>query len=203
MNRRPAEQDERRELLLMAFADGELAEGSAEQAEVLALLAASPAVEAQIQGVQTMALALRQAALAEPTLSKRQLDGLALVEGRVLSGLGPAATAPAAEPARGAGLWALLDRLGWGRLWLGLGAAAAAAALALALPRAPAPPAMARVEAGLAAQHGGEALPDVIIEEMEIDSGTIVVDPVEDEDDGPVIIWHLDQAPAPEPGSAG
>ncbi len=199
--------DDRQQMLLMAYADGQLdAVADADDfAEVQALLASSMSTQAELLGLQTMRQAVGQAAFAPVELSARMADELSMVRGRVLTKLPLQArvqATPGLAEAAGQG-W--LAAVSWGRLAFGLGSVAAAVLLVLAL-RSPHQGALDDAPAGgeVAADQRIEAIgeqPGVIIEEMEIDSGTILVDPATDRD-GPVIIWHLD-GPSPDDTPAG
>ncbi len=191
---------EEQQMLLMALADGEL-DGDAElRAEAEALLKQHTQLQAAIPGQRELSAALREAALTPPPqFSRASEDALSMVRGRVMTKL-PAPTrevspAPAPSWARG-----LLSGFSFGRLAFGVSVVLAAVAAVFALrspqvsdgrPEAPivAVEGSAGSGAGAAEEPGGQ-LPAVIIEEMEIDSGTIVVDPSEGEG-SPVIIWHL------------
>lgn len=192
------------QMLLMALADGALDDDPALRARAEAIAVAHPALAGAAVGQRAMAQALQQAVWEPPALTARQLDALALVEGRVVRSLSltpaeqahlraAAASAEAARTApRPAGLWAAI---GWTRLVFGLGAVATAVVVVLAL-RPPqlgpdgggASPISAAVPAAPSLE--ADDAPAVIIEEMEQDQGTIVVDPAQD-GDAPVILWHM------------
>ena len=189
------------QMLLMALADGELADDPELLAQAQALLAATPTLGQASTGQRAMSEALRDAAFTPVELSRKQQDDMSMVRGRVLSQL-PApvrAAVAATEPTR-PGLLASIFGMGWGRVAFGLGAVAAAVALVVAL-RSPHQELQAqngqqmteRELTPAADATGGDegADPGVIIEDMEIDSGTIFVAPAA-EPDGPVIIWHLE-----------
>lgn len=189
------------QMLLMALADGELADEPELRAQAQALLAATPTLQQAASGQRAMSEALRDAAFTPIELNRKQQDEMSMLRGRVMSQLpAPArAAVEATAPAR-PGLLASIFGEGWGRLAFGLGAVAAAVALVVAL-RSPHQNVQGQsgqqmtegeMAPGTDATGGDQgADPGVIIEDMEIDSGTIFVAPAA-EPDGPVIIWHLE-----------
>ena len=190
------------QMLLMALADGEL-DGEPELlAQAQALRAATPALSQAAAGQRAMSEALREAAFTPVELSRKQQDDMSMVRGRVMSQLpAPARAAVVAAAPERPSLLASIFGLSWGRLAFGLGAVAAAVALVVAL-RSPHQEQVGgpsgqqmterEVTPGADATGGDEgADPGVIIEDMEIDSGTIFVAPAA-EPDAPVIIWHLE-----------
>ncbi len=197
MDSPPALSDEQ-QMLLMALADGELDGDAAMRAEAEALLGRHPQLQAAIPGVRALSAALRDAALTPPVqLSRASEDALSMVRGRVMTKLPTPAREVVPTPAPS---WArsVLAGFSFGRLAFGVGTVVAAVAAVLALrgpqvndgrPEAPIVAVEGAVTGGAGAGSSGQ-LPAVIIEEMEIDSGTIVVDPSEGEG-SPVIIWHL------------
>lgn len=196
---RPLTDDE--QMLLMALADGELADDPELLAQAEAVLAATPALGQAASGQRAMREAIREAAFTPVELDRKQQDAMSMVRGRVMSQLPAPARAAvvAAEPER-PGLLASIFGLSWGRVAFGLGAVAAAVALVVAL-RSPHQDQQGasgqqmterEVTPGADANSGEQgADPGVIIEDMEIDSGTIFVAPAAEPDD-PVIIWHLE-----------
>lgn len=189
--------DEEQQMLLMAYADGELDDDAELLARVRGWLAEQPALEGAVRGQRALSAALRDAAFEERKLSAQVEDALSMTRGRVLTKL-PAEPRPVMasepEPAAWSGLLGWIAGFGWGRVAFGVGAVAAAVLLVVALRS---PHQQGGVGGGPELQARGDnqdqqGEPEVIIEEMEIDSGTIVVDPARRDGDGPVIIWHLD-----------
>ncbi|MEY3015049.1 MAG: hypothetical protein RIT45_3784 [Pseudomonadota bacterium] len=188
--------DDEQQMLLMAYADGELDDDAELRARVEGWIAEKPALGAAVSGQRALRSVLREAVFEERQLSARIEEELSMTRGRVLTKLPAEAREPVAEtvePAAWSGILGWLASVGWGRVAFGAGAVAAAVLLVVALRS---PHQANGVIAGPAIAEQGDANdsdePEVIIEEMEIDSGTIVVDPSRRDVDGPVIIWHLD-----------
>ena len=168
-------------LRLMAYVDGELADDPEAMAEVLSLIAESTQAR-QIEGD----LRLARVALRQELMGSECDQDLSVVRGRIMTRLPalPRAAVPAEAPS---GVLERLRGLLFGRPGLVLGLGLAAVLLALALGRvqdqAPA--------VGPLGPDGPVATsePAVIIEEMEIDSGTVLVDNGE-EPGAATIIWH-------------
>ena len=166
---------------LMAYVDGELAADAEATAEVASLLAGSSRAR-QIEGD----LRLARVALRQELMGSECDQDMSMVRGRIMTRLpAPARAATPTEAPSG-----VLDRLRgllFGRPGLVLGLGLAAVLLALALGRvqdqAPAVGPLGP-EGPVAASE-----PAVIIEEMEIDSGTVLVDNGE-EPGAATIIWH-------------
>ena len=166
---------------LMAYVDGELADDLAASAEVEALIASSPRA-AQIQHD----LGLARTALQREVMRSDSEQDMTMVRGRIMTHLpAPPRAAVTLDEPQG-----LLDRLRetlFGRPGLVLGLGLAALLLALALGQVQD---QAAVDVSLAPdQPVAVSEPAVIIEEMEIDSGTVLVDSGE-EPGAATIIWH-------------
>lgn len=199
--------DDEQQMLLMAYADGELDDDASLRAQVEGWLAEMPALRGAVTGQRALRATLREAVFAERQLTAKQEDALSMTRGRVLTRL-PAEPRPAvveSEPAAWSGLFGWIASFGWGRVAFA-GAAVAAAVLLVVALRSPHQGQLPG-EPNLSAQAdpGEVEEPEVIIEDMEIDSGTIVVDPSRRAADGPVIIWHLeeDAEPAQDPAVEG
>jgi anti-sigma factor RsiW len=169
---------------VMLYVDGEL--DGTERQEVEALLQRDVVARAVADDWKLAKVALREA------IEHQEVKAdLSMVRGRVMTKL-PADPRPAHVPEREQqGLFAWLRGRGIGKVGL---AAAAAVALAawLILSTGGLGSKGAEGAAGAMAQAPGEPAP-VVIEEMEIESGTIVVDPGEGQG-GTTVIWHFDNA---------
>ncbi|MSP90215.1 MAG: hypothetical protein EXR79_00180 [Myxococcales bacterium] len=170
--------------LVMLHVDGELSDDSVRAAAAVALLEQSAVARAVAADWVSAKVALREAVL-DPA---HEVD-LSRVRGRVMTKLPADVRSAAVDPQPAAGFGAWLRSLGLGKVTLAVGAAVAVAAWLVATAAGPgtgpggaAPPAVAEVP--------GEA-PAVIIEEIEIEGGSVVVDPGK----GPgtsTIIWHFE-----------
>ena len=169
---------------LMAFADGELADDADATARVQALIASSADARNAVHDLRVARRALHE----EVTRSESEED-MSMVRGRIMTRL-PVQPRPAAEASPEASeSWLIRLRtllLGRPGLVLGLGLAALLLALALGRVQDQAP-----VDGPLAPVGPMATVdePAVIIEEMEIDSGTVLVDGGE-EPGSVTIIWH-------------
>ncbi len=203
---------EEQEMLLMAYADGELTGDSLAQAE--ALVAVQATAKVAVHDLRLAALALRSHVLGdEQTVSA----DLSRVRGRVLTKIPAPARAAAAEPRT-----TLLGRLfGWtrhfdaGQIGVAGGVAMAALLFAVVLTQGRTDATQALVDqAGAngalptAAGHAETAVakavlrserePSVIIEDMELDGGTVLIEGAEEPGET-MIIWHMQ----PDGGEAG
>jgi len=171
-------------LQLMAHADGELIGERAEAAGVEALLANSGDARALVHDLE-----LSRRALREEILSDETAQDLSMVRGRIMTRLPVEARPVVTTSESSEGIVERLRALIFGRTGLVFGVAAAAVLMFLALNQ----PTNQVVDEGLAAPEGPMAQldgePAVIIEEMEIDSGTVLVDNGL-EPGAATIIWH-------------
>lgn len=177
-------------MTIMAWNDGELANDPVAAADVQTLLAGSEAARNLARDLRLAREALR----AQVMDAEVEAD-LSMVRGRILTRL----PLPEREPQRdtrpgfGEGLLQWLRSALSGRAGLAAGLAAAAVLLAVALSQVQDQVASRGPSDGgnvpvVAQQLDPE--PAVIIEEMEIDSGTVMVDKGLEED-APTIIWHI------------
>ncbi len=174
-------------LQLMAHVDGELIGEAAQAAGIEDLMAESEDARALVHDLQWSRQALRQEILSDET----EAD-LSMVRGRIITRL-PAEARPAVKVEDDSSdFMERLRALLFGRAGLTVGMAAAAVLMVLALgqmqDRVPVDnSAESEYAVQLAPPADGE--PFVIIEEMEIDSGTVLVDNGE-EAGAATIIWH-------------
>ncbi len=172
---------------LMAHADGE---AIGEAAELDGLLAESSEASALLHDLNLSKQALR----AEVQSDQTEAD-VSMVRGRIMSKLPAQTRPPVAAEDRSEGLGERLRALLFGRPGLAFGLAAAAVLMVLALGQMKdrAIDDVASPEIGPVAEKIDTPLPDdepaVIIEEMEIDSGTVLVDNGA-EPGAATIIWH-------------
>lgn len=177
--------------LLMLWVDGELDGDPPQLAAAQELARNSETARAIADDWRAAKGALRQQVLSAPS----QVD-FSMLRGRVMTKL-PADPRPIAVPERG-GLWSLLAGLGFGKVSVALGVAAAIAAWLLLTPgkglREPSDPTettpSAMAEIGAPPHVGAEDEPAVILEEMELESGSITVHPGEHAGDA-TVIWHF------------
>lgn len=181
---------------LVLLADGELADQPAERALAEATLqrsAQARAVFADLQGSK-FAVQMWATGAEDPAAG---VD-LSMLRGRVMSRLpaaAPATPAPAAPPSWLDGLWLGLREFGFGKASLALGGAALALLLVVARRD---PPAADAADAAAAhppavASHlpsGEDEQPSVIIEELEVESGSVAVQPSSGGSQ-PTVIWHF------------
>jgi hypothetical protein len=190
--------------LLMLHADGELAADQLAKAQQL--LAESAAARAVWQDLQLGREMMRQIAVSD--VQSARVD-LSLLPGQVMRKLPDDAAlhvVTATPPNRGLIAW--IQGLGLGKVGLTMGLATAAVAFMVAragtLVETPTRNADAEIAAvpgtNLPAQDND---PMVIIEEMEIESGTLMVHPP-GERGGSTVIWHFsDDKGAPGTGGEG
>ena len=193
--------------LLMLHADGELpAERVAAATQLLAECAAARAIWQDLQTGRDLLRAIAEDAIATAQSKQARVD-LSLLPGQILRKLPEdAAPRPVATAEPESGLVAWLRNLGIGKVGLAMGMAAAAVALMVAKAGPVAEPPQPAAQAEMAAVPGSNVAapdgnPSVIIEEMEIDSGTLMVNPPEVEG-GSTVIWHFQDNSAPQ-GAGG
>ncbi len=184
--------DERQFELLIQLADDELPQDLPEYAEAQAMLA-QPAARTVYDNIRYSQEMLRESVLGEAAAAALDVD-LTMLRGRVMSKLPSAPRAAVVEAAATPGWLDWLRAFGFGRAGL------AAAALTIAavwwagaqpgtapqLPREPA--AMAREDATMPPGHEDE--PAVIIEEMDVEDGSIAVNPGDHPGES-TVIWHF------------
>jgi len=185
--------DERQFELIVQLADSELAAGSTEHAAAQALLAESAEAKLLYDNLTYSRQVLRDSILGEQAAGALDVD-FSMLRGRVMSKL-PAEPRPLQEPAKAAPGWLdWLRAFGFGRAGL---AAAALAVVAVwwagsqagSAPKLPPEPAaMAREDATMPPGHEEE--PAVIIEEMDVEDGSIAVNPG-DRPGATTVIWHF------------
>jgi hypothetical protein len=194
----PGELNEAELELVLLYVDGELRGEPEQLARAQALLATSPVARAVADDWSSAKVVLRERILEAPVKAD-----LGLVRGRVMMKLpadAPASAVPSDEP-RGVIAW--LRGFGFGKVSLVAGMAAAAAIWIVASSTSrlseeatqPADREVAVVFPSVA--NGDPSEPSVIIEDMEIESGTVMVSPTEQ--GGATIIWHFQ----PEEQGAG
>lgn len=199
--------------LLMLHVDGETP--PERQAEVAELLRESAAAQALVLDLRLTREVLREVAIEARAQPALQRTDLSLLTGQILRKL----PAEAAQPVAGQveeqpGLLAWIRQLGMQKIGFSIGLAAlvAAAMVVLAGPPATAPLTPQAQESEIAAVPGTNAAvlldeqekldPQVIIEEMEIDSGSLMVHPPQLKGDS-TVIWHFqgdDQGKLPATG---
>jgi len=185
--------------LIILWVDGELASEPARLAEAEQLARSSPAAQAIADDWRAAKVALREA-----VASRETSTDFSMLRGRVMTALpsGPRAiTGPAAiETAPPRGFWAWLEQFGFGKVSFAVGVAAAVAAWLLLVPggglREPEEPVL--TEGGMAEMStqpnlGSEAEQAVIIENLDLDSGSVTVNPGERSGDA-TVIWHFESA---------
>ena len=186
--------------LMLLWVDGELAADPVRLAEAEALARTSEAARAIADDWRAAKGALREAVVNAETNAD-----FSMLRGRILTALpvearldGAARPVVAAEPAQG--LWAWLAQFGFGKVSLAVGAATALAAWLLLVPggglREPEAPALTQegiAEMAAPPHSGAQAEPAVILEEMELESGSITVHPGEHSGDA-TVIWHFQSA---------
>lgn len=178
--------------LVVLWADGELAAGSPQAAQAEQLLQHNGAARQIAADMQATKAALRELVVGEAAAGAVKAD-LSMVRGRVMTKIVPAAARPD-QPLKAspAGLWDWLRQLGFGKVSVAFGAAAALATwmwMAAVPGKAP----VAATQA--VAEEANPSDSPVIIEEMDIDSGTISVVPGATADQ-PTVIWHFAEVKA-------
>lgn len=200
---------EAQEMLLMAYADGELAGDPAQLAEAEALLSAQDVARHAVHDLQVGATALRDYVMSDALAAGVDVSR---VRGRVMTRLPAETRAPVAraEPTLFDKLFGWTRALGTGQLGLAGGVAMAAIMFAMVLSHdqvtdvrdlhdgvdATVAPAAAPQVAKEASADDAE--PEVIIEDMELDGGTVLIEGAEEPGE-PMIIWHIQ----PDEGEAG
>lgn len=189
--------------LLLLLLDGELEADPAQKHAADELLAQSEVARVLAQDWRNAKLALREGILQGPPklLPQTEID-LSLLHGRVMSKLPAdpqqvAHLAAAAQP-QSRGLWAWIQHFGFGKTSFAIGAAVAVAVFLLV--RGGGLPAVHDAASTPVAPNAAAAIvePQVIIEEMELESGSVMVNPASTSGDA-MVIWHFhDNA-----GSAG
>jgi hypothetical protein len=178
---------------LVLLADGELAADPAERAKAEAVLersAQARAVFGDLQGSK-FAVGLWATGGEAPAAD---VD-LSMLRGRVMSRLPAEVRLPATPPAPASWLDGVLQGLreiGFGKAGFAL-AAVAVAALLVVWRTDPAVPGPAAVEPPAVASHlpvGDDDQPAVIIEELEVESGSVAVTPGSGANQ-PTVIWHF------------
>jgi hypothetical protein len=178
---------------LVLLADGELGADPQERAKAEAILersAQARAVFADLQGSK-FAIGLWATGGEAPAAD---VD-LSMLRGRVMSRLPAEVRAPAAPAVPASWLDGVLQGLrgfGLGKAGFALGAVAVAALLVV-WRTDPAVPPQAAVEPPAVASHlpvGEEDQPAVIIEELEVESGSVAVTPGSGANQ-PTVIWHF------------
>ena len=197
--------------LLVQLADGELSGEPQRRAAAELLLersAAAQTVFADLQGAKVAVQAWATDVALNPQNLALKAD-LSMVRGRVMARLPPATAAQAprntgelasedGQAALRAGWRELLRAFGFGKASLALGAAALAAVVLLARASQPPVPAATGEAPAVASQQTIESIggapataePDVIIEELEVDSGSVAVTPGS-QPSQPTVIWHF------------
>lgn len=185
--------DERQFELVVLLADGELAADSPEHAAAHALLADHAEAKQLYDNLTYSRAALREAVLGEQAAAELKVD-LSMLRGRVMSKL-PAEERPAQMPEKAAPTWLeWLRAFGFGRAGLAVAALAvvvvwwAGSQPGSAAKLPPEPAAMAREDATMPPGHEEE--PAVIIEEMDVEDGSIAVNPG-DRPGATTVIWHF------------
>ncbi|MBI5607927.1 MAG: hypothetical protein HY902_03505 [Deltaproteobacteria bacterium] len=185
--------DERQFELIVLLADGELAAGSPERTAAEALLAEQAEAKQLYDNLTYSRDLLREAVLGEQAAAELKVD-LSMLRGRVMSKL-PAEPRPVPIPGKAAPSWLdWLRAFGFGRAGLAVAALAVvvvwwAGSQPTATPTlAPEPAAMARQDATMPPGHEEE--PAVIIEEMDVEDGSIAVNPG-DRPGATTVIWHF------------
>lgn len=197
--------------LLVLLADGELVAEPARRQAAESLLEHSMvarAVFADLAGAKMAVHAWATDVALSPENLAQKAD-LSMVRGRVMTRL-PAAAAPLTaevttaqqdaerQAAVRAGWWELLRAFGFGKASLALGAAALAAVVLVVRAGQQQDPAMTTGTPAVASHQtiesvGGAAAnaePEVIIEELEVDSGSVAVTPGS-QPSQPTVIWHF------------
>lgn len=178
---------------LVLLADGELGGDPADRAAAEALLERSAQARAVFADLQGSKFAVQLWA----TGGEAPAAGvdLSMLRGRVMSRLPAEAREPPAQPAPASWLDGLLEGLrGWSLGKAGLALGAAAALVAVAVWRGePAAPAAVGDDRPAVASHLSEQdqdPPAVMIEELEVESGSVVVTPGGGAGQ-PTVIWHF------------
>lgn len=197
--------------LLVLLADGELAREPERRSAAEQLLARSTVAQAVFADLQGAKMAVHawatDSALIRDNLGQKA--DLSMVRGRVMSRLPQAGPAQAAQAVAGqeaaerqaavrAGWWALLRAFGFGKASLALGATALAAIWLMVRAGQPDVPHLAPEAPAVASHQTMEAVggvpaaaePEVIIEELEVDSGSVAVTPGS-QPSQPTVIWHF------------
>ena len=182
--------------LLMLHADGELpAERMAEAQKLLAESAAAQAIWQDLQLGRELVRGIALDALA-PAQGKQARVDLSLLPGQVMRKLpNDEALHPVAETPPERGLIAWLQNLGIGKVGFAMGMAVAAVAFMVVRAGPVVEQPQGEQQAEIAAVPGTNIAvprddPSVIIEEMEIESGTLMVHPPHEQGDS-TIIWHF------------
>lgn len=190
--------------LLMLHADGELAADRRSDAHTL--LAESAAARAIWQDLQLSREIVKL--VAEGGVKSARTD-FSLVPGQIMRKLpDDEALHPVAEVPQDRGLIAWIRGLGFGKVGLVMGCAAAAVALMVARSGSLVQPPTPGAESEIAAVPGTnapdrEVEPMVIIEETDIESGTLMVHPPAEPGDS-TVIWHFpDENAKPATGGEG
>ncbi len=181
--------------LLLLLLDGELGADAAQQQAADELLAQSEVARVLAQDWRNAKRALREGILQGPAkiLPQTEVD-LSLLHGRIMSKL-PAdaqqvARLAAASAPQPRGLWAWIQHFGFGKTSFAIGAAVAVAVFLLV--RGGGLPTVHDVATTPVAPDAAAAIgePQVIIEEMELESGSVMVNPAGNAGDA-MVIWHF------------
>ncbi len=187
--------------LLMLHADGELSgDRTAQAQQLLAESAAARAIWADLQLTRTLVRAIAEDAAA-PAQAKLARTDLSLLPGQIMRKLpDDQALHPVAEIAKERGLIAWIRGLGFGKVGFAMGLAAAAVAFMVVKAGPVADGPVLDQTAEIAAVPGTNTAPrpdaetpddgSVFIEEMDIESGGVMVHPPR-EQGGSTIIWHF------------
>lgn len=179
--------------LILLLSDGELARDAVRRSQAEELIARLEVARTIYQSLLASKVALREHVLVELAERPVQAD-MSMLRGRIMTRLPaePRAASPAAESTGHLLDW--LRALGFGRAVLGLAALAlvlvGVRALVGAGPELQAPGPLALAQDGAAALTAALDEPDVIIEEIDVDSGSVAVTPGQ----GPsqsTVIWHF------------
>ena len=182
--------------LLMLHADGELP--AARLGDAQALLAESAAARAIWQDLQVGRELLREIAVnaIAPGQAKWARTDLTLLPGQIMRKLpDDEALHPVTATPEGRGLVAWIQSLGLGKVGFAMGLAAAAVVFMVVKAGPVVEQPQGEKQAEMAAVPGTNTQansddPSVIIEEMDIESGGVMVDPPH-EQGGSTIIWHF------------
>lgn len=183
---------------LMAFVDGELSEEQQRVGDIAGLLASSVAAKTWVNDLQ-----VAKQALHDDVMQPNMEADLSMVRGRVMRKLPAEPRAAVQEAPTGffPAIAAWLSELGLGKTALAAGALAAVLLLAIGVGQIGGPNAGGQVGDGpgmsnIDSQANGHAQPsdgepEVIIEDMESDGGTVIFEGG-DKPGEAVIIWHID-----------
>jgi len=189
--------------LLLLLLDGELDSAPDQKRAADELLAQSEVARVLAQDWRNAKIALREGILqGPPKLLPQTETDLSLLHGRVMSKL-PAdaqqkAHLAAASLPQPRSVWAWIQHFGFGKTSFAIGAAVAVAVFLLV--RGGGLPAVHDSASTPVAANAAAAIaePAVIIEEMELESGSVLVNPAGNAGDA-MVIWHF----ADNAGSAG